>query len=403
MRKWWATASMVVRGVVLAVLALASGGVLWSVLSGYHLIDLQVYRFGVEAWMSGADPYGPMPQTSLGVGLPYLYPPPSLLVFVPLTAVPLFVSKVITTALSVLAIAVTAFVVIGRCWPRATTAERVLVTALILPVTLLLEPVSETLTFGQINLWLMALVTVDCLARKPRWPRGMLVGLAFALKLTPVVFILFFLLRRDFRAALVTVLSAAGWVVVGFLVAWKPSMDYWLSGAGPTSGVSGTPFGTNQTILAALRRIDEIPESVQTGLWVGLVGVAVAVAVLLIVRVDAPTALVVNGALAVLIAPTAWSHHWVFIVPALIVIAVHAVRHRLWVALGVVVLTVFLIGPHLHLTRGSNTEYTWTWYQHVIGDSYVLLALLALGITLWQGRARTPSRDSGKVTSVEVT
>ena len=66
---------------------------------------------------------------------------------------------------------------------------------------LLLEPVRSTLAYGQVNIVLMALVALDCLTAEPRWPRGALTGLAAALKLTPAAFVLFFLLRRDYRAA----------------------------------------------------------------------------------------------------------------------------------------------------------------------------------------------------------
>jgi alpha-1,2-mannosyltransferase len=38
--------------------------------------------------------------------------------------------------------------------------------------TLSLEPIMQTLEFGQVNLVLMALVAADCLAGHPRWPRG---------------------------------------------------------------------------------------------------------------------------------------------------------------------------------------------------------------------------------------
>ena len=54
-----------------------------------------------------------------------------------------------------------------------------------LPAALLLEPVRSTLTYGQINALIMALVAFDCLTRAPRWPRGVLVGVAAALKLLP--------------------------------------------------------------------------------------------------------------------------------------------------------------------------------------------------------------------------
>ena len=73
----------------------------------------------------------------------------------------------------------------------------------LLPPALLLEPVRSTLAYGQVNIVLMALVALDCLAVAPRWPRGALTGVAAAMKLTPAAFVLFFLLRRDYRAAAV--------------------------------------------------------------------------------------------------------------------------------------------------------------------------------------------------------
>ena len=55
----------------------------------------------------------------------------------------------------------------------------------LLPAALFLEPVRNTLNYGQVNVALMALVAADCLTAAPRWPRGALVGLAAAVKLTP--------------------------------------------------------------------------------------------------------------------------------------------------------------------------------------------------------------------------
>jgi alpha-1,2-mannosyltransferase len=391
-RDWWASASTPVRLLLFAASAAVSALVLRNLLLGHELIDLQVYRFGVEAWMSGGDPYGPMPQTSIGVGLPYLYPPPSLVLLAPFALMPLWAAKVVGTALTLIALIVTIWVVISRCWPRARDIEVAGGTALVLPIALSLEPVDETLTFGQLNIWLMALVTLDLLARNPRWPRGLLIGVAFALKLTPAAFILFFLLRRDYRAALVTVLSGAAFVALGFLVAWKASVAYWFTGAGPTDGVSGTPFGTNQTILASLRRL-VIPETTQTVIWIAMVGLVVGVGVLLMVRLDAPTAFVVNAAIALLVAPTAWSHHWIYCVPALIVLGYHVAHRRLSILVALGVLAVFYYALHQDLPRGSDTEFGWTWFEHIYGDSYVIVALLLLAVTMWKVRERKPAAE----------
>src|SRR5688572_3653450 len=53
---------------------------------------------------------------------------------------------------------------------------------------LALEPVWQNLSFGQVNLVLMAAVVVD-LTRPERRFSGVLVGLAAGIKLTPLVFV----------------------------------------------------------------------------------------------------------------------------------------------------------------------------------------------------------------------
>ena len=88
---------------------------------------------------------------------------------------------------------------LGACWLAA---------AIVAPAVIYLEPIRSNFDFGQINVVLMTLVIADCVPRKTPWPRGLLLGVAIALKLTPAVFLLYFLLRRDTRAVLVTAASA---------------------------------------------------------------------------------------------------------------------------------------------------------------------------------------------------
>ena len=109
-----------------------------------------------------------------------------------------------------------------RMW-RLARMRRLLPWAL--PAALLLEPIRSTLTYGQINALLMALVAFDCLTRAPRWPRGIGVGIAAAVKLTPAVFLLFFLLRRDLRSAARAGLSFAACTGAGFALAPHDSLE----------------------------------------------------------------------------------------------------------------------------------------------------------------------------------
>src|SRR4029077_14692100 len=93
--------------------------------------------------------------------------------------------------------------------------------------TIWLEPITSNFAFGQINVVLMTLVIADCVPRRTPWPRGMLLGIGIALKLTPAVFLLYFLLRRDTRALLVTAASTVVATLAGFAFAWRDSLEYW--------------------------------------------------------------------------------------------------------------------------------------------------------------------------------
>src|SRR5690348_9351868 len=51
-------------------------------------IDLEVYRFGVQAWWSGHDMYGTLPRVENGAELPFVYPPFAALILSPLAMLP---------------------------------------------------------------------------------------------------------------------------------------------------------------------------------------------------------------------------------------------------------------------------------------------------------------------------
>ena len=68
---------------------------------------------------------------------------------------------------------------------------------MLLPLVLILEPIQSTIFFGQINLLLAVAVALDLLVVPPRF-RGVLIGAATAIKLTPAVYILYLVMRRQF-------------------------------------------------------------------------------------------------------------------------------------------------------------------------------------------------------------
>ena len=318
----------------------------------YHL-DLDVYRIGASVLLHGGDLYGPLPDTFL----PFTYPPFAALLFTPLTLIPLPVAGVVITVVSLGCLALVL---------RTATESRLWWLAG--PAALLFEPVRSTLMYGQVNLVLMALVVIDCLALSPRWPRGLLIGIAAAIKLTPAVFVLYLLLRRDFRAAVV---SAATFVLVtaaGFLTSWRASVEYWTQLVFDSSRVGGSDFTTNQSIKGVLARygLDH-----QTWLWALSAAAVVALGTIGIHRAIAARehvwAVALTGLVGLLVSPVSWSHHWVWAV-----LLVLGLRRRAFAVL------LFAIGPFWFLPQNDHRELLWTPWQQLLGNSYVWFGVTVL-------------------------
>ncbi|UGT53157.1 glycosyltransferase 87 family protein [Nocardia asteroides] len=338
-------------------------------------IDLQVYRNGARVWLDGGDLYGPMPPV-MGLGLPFTYPPLAAAFFVPLALMPLPVAEVVVLVTSLLSLAVALWVVLVRIRPELDRISVLTVVIAGVGLAQFLEPVRQTVNFGQINLILMAAITVDVLVRKPFWPRGMLIGIAVSIKLIPAAYLLYFLLRRDWKAAGTMVVSAAGAVGVGFLLFPSDSVQYWFHTVTDTGRI-GTPyFAGNQSIKGTLFRLG-LDESVATGLWLLLSALTVALAAVWMHRLIGAgrdvSALLVNAAAVLLVSPVSWSHHWVWVAPALVVAVDQATRRRSrgFTALVGVFTVLFIIGPQWVLPHSGGKELAWAWWQQIIGSTYV--------------------------------
>ncbi|HKH53719.1 MAG TPA: glycosyltransferase family 87 protein, partial [Mycobacterium sp.] len=250
---------------LLTVAALAWAG--WRLLGHIpYRIDIDVYRMGGRAWLDGRPLYadGAMFHTRGGVYLPFTYPPLAAVAFSPFALLSLNVASVAITLTTLVLLIASIVIVLTRLdvWPQTSiTAEPAwlrrgwLAAAIVAPAVIYLEPIRSNFDFGQINVVLMTLVIADCVPRRTPWPRGMLLGIAIALKLTPAVFLLYFLLRRDTRALIVTAASAATATLAGFAFAWRDSFQYWTETVRNTDRIGTVTLNTNQNIAGALARL----------------------------------------------------------------------------------------------------------------------------------------------------
>jgi alpha-1,2-mannosyltransferase len=363
-----------------------------------YRIDLDVYRLGARAWLNNQDLYGQLPLTRNGLSLGFTYPPMSAVVMSPLAVVSARIAGVLITAIT-LALMVAVIALFLRTAGLADTRRSWWLGTLLLPVAALIEPVRTTLAYGQVNVVLMALVAFDCLlpatvwrVRLPGggereiplgWPRGALTGLAAALKLTPIVFVVFFVARRQWRAAATVVVSFFAVTGIGFLAAPHDSKSYWTDMVFNTGRIGPLVFAGNQSMNGVLLRA-HLNGSARQDVWlllaaaIGLLGLAAATRA---ARAGlALLTLAVTACTALLVSPVSWSHHWVWSAPVLLTAVIHGHRTHdrrtlVWSYAGLV---LFLASPQWWFPHTQNREYGWGWWEQIIGSTYVWIALAAL-------------------------
>lgn len=363
---------MASRRTVLVWAACLSGTTLLVVLVGAlipgMLPDLIVYRVGGNAWLDGI----PLYTTEFPYRLPFTYPPVSAVLFSLLGVLPWAAAIAALSVAGLLALSLTTMLV-------APAHRRMAFAAAAVGLGLALEPVRDTLMLGQVNLVLMGLVAFDCLAPRTRYPRGMLIGLAAAVKLTPAIFVLYFLAKRRYAPAGTAAATFAGVTTLGFLLAPTDSIRYWTTSLFDADRVGGAAFATNQSLRAAFIRFGLDPAVAQV-CWLVLAAAVLALAWFGTRRAgDRIMALLVVVTAGLLVSPVSWSHHWVWIAPAVVVAGVRVwrSRNRRHATVLAALVVIFVAGQRF-LPHAEDRELAWTWWQHVLGNSYLLVGLVFL-------------------------
>lgn len=174
--------------------------------------DLDIYRHAGQKIQGAALYAGEIPP-----GGWFTYPPFAAIMFIPLALLGLPVPKAVWMLASFAAIVVT----IWRC--DAVLGYRrdwllVVFSVAMATVALDIEAIRGILWQGQVNLMLMAAITVDL--TRPRGVRfqGWSVGVAAGMKLTAVVFVPYLMITRQWRTAVSAVATAVTTVLLTWVV-----------------------------------------------------------------------------------------------------------------------------------------------------------------------------------------
>ncbi|MFI5487804.1 glycosyltransferase 87 family protein [Micromonospora echinaurantiaca] len=338
----------VVRTGIVAAVAYAAWLAIGAFGRPYNFFDMKIYHGAVVWWASGHELYEFIaPGTTLG----FTYPPFAGLVMLPMAHLPVQAAGLVNALGSLAALAVVLAgllrpIVDRLGWPLWYTV------AIAVPLAAAIEPVRETLGYGQVNVLLFALVMADLIGLRWRSRRGTHaadgdgallrfvysgawagagIGLATAVKLTPALFIGYLMITRQWRAAATAVGTAIGVTVGTVAIVGTESRAYWGSVLWQTERVGAADMTPNQSLAGLLARLYD---SIETP---GLLWLAFAVLMLALglsraanahADGDELTAFTLVGLTANVISPISWTHHLVWVIPAIIVLADAAVRRR---------------------------------------------------------------------------
>ncbi len=395
-------AAWLVAAVTLFLLAVAGYALLVHAYPQYYWkqIDTAVYRDGGIAVRNQ-----PSMLYALRLGpakLPFIYTPFAALLLAAGSGASFAAWQVGQAVLTIGLLPVVTYLSLGLAGRPAGLARAAAAFA-IAAAGLWLEPVAMTLFFGQVNLVLLALVAGDLALPDRVKGKGIGIGLAAGFKLTPLIFIPYLLFTRRVKAAAVSALTFAVTAGLGFALLPHASAAFWRSSLLGSEHFHLTNQSLNGVILRLTRAGPDAHAYWQAAaVVVGLAGLATSI--LASRRGHELLGLVTCAATGLLVSPISWSHHYAYVVPAL-VLAAYGPRRLGYRVLGAA-LVVGLFGwwplpigsqggydPKAQLlprgllllapNEGNNgtLEYTWRGLELILGNYYVLTLLVFITAT----------------------
>ncbi|MEU4235973.1 glycosyltransferase 87 family protein [Actinoplanes sp. NPDC026619] len=306
--------------VILAVVAL---NMLYTQRVGqrHDFFDLHVYAGATRQWWHGGDLYD-YGRPDDGRNWGFTYPPFAAIIMAPMAVLPWGAITVIQALASALATTLILALLLRRTAKRLGWWLPVVVAGadvLLLPF----EPWDSTLSYGQVNILLLALVAIDLLVGLPRQHvlTGIGIGVATAVKLTPAIFIAYLLIIRQWRAALTASATAALVTLVSAAVAPHSSVEFWTSKVFDIQRIGEPSWTDNQSLNGTMHRVDSHDATI---LWAVAAIVVLAVWLWRIGRkpegVDPIAGFALTAVVACLVSPMTWVYHLVWLIPALVVL-----------------------------------------------------------------------------------
>jgi alpha-1,2-mannosyltransferase len=291
--------------------------------------DYGLYRSALLDVLHGGSVYDyafymPLYHTSMG----FVYPPFASLVLLPLAMVSNLAGKTLLALGTAVLMMVALWGVFRLVDARRATAGRkeisLVVWAWITMPIMLSMPATMNMQLGQESFAVAALVIIDVLLLPPKW-RGALVGLAGAIKLTPMIMVPYYLVTKQWRAALNSCVAFGVAALVSAIFRWPDSVRYWLVRDVISGSLGDVARWDNWSIYGVLSRLGVTGQTL-TVVWVVASALTVGFAVCRAVRhyrqgQDLEATLLMGTAVA-LVTTVTWPHHLLFVLIGCVVLAI---------------------------------------------------------------------------------
>jgi alpha-1,2-mannosyltransferase len=351
------------ESVMVGLACLGAASAVVTYLHRYGLGGLRVDREALRGWLSGDGLYAYRSEIArLGTA----QPPMAAMVLLAGAVLPLPLAGGLLGVAGVAALLLALIALAGPV-ARRYGKPRLPVVVVAGALALISEPVRTTIGYGRLDLILFGLVTADVVAlRRSAWARsraawwpgrtasqpprgrhpadllrrawatgawaGVGTGIATVLAVSPVVFVAYLALTRQWRAAMTALGTAAALLTGGFLIAPGVSAD-WFGTALLQVDRSG-PVGAqvNQSLAGALTRLygsDTIPVLI----WISFAGLLVAMGLIRARSAHADgdeiAAFTLVGLTSAAVGPVTNTHELIWVLPAVLILVDAAARRRL--------------------------------------------------------------------------
>jgi len=303
-------------------LALYGGLAVWTQtnINPYVNPDIDIFLKAGQKAVQGLNPYQPFE-----IGQSFIYPPPALLIFAPLSQLPIGISKLIWAILNFAALGLALFIT----WYSLPANPQRRLAGWVTMALLIFTPALETLTTGQVNHFVLLGLALFALGvAKPKYEILGDIGLAIAIviKISPLLLVALPVVQRDWRRCLRIGLVLLTLCLISALAF---NFSIWTSFLEVLPKLfGGYPTPINQTIPPAIHRIFEFGGYDVNVSWLGSLFTVLVLLVWVIVLFRRPKSgetyqLLALGLVTMTIGSSLiWFHHLTFLViPMLYLVA----------------------------------------------------------------------------------